>query len=132
MTITLSEVEGDSAHSFLSSIRCSPMANIAFIGKEHILYALRYFGTHFFHAATPQDAEARLHDLIDDASGDWGIVYIEECLAEPFLDRITELNQRFLPVISLFPSTGEKKGLSGAMLKNLVRKVTGVELRFED
>ena len=112
--------------------RIPNMANIAFIGKEHILYALRYFGTQFFYAATPQEAETRLHALIDDASGDWGIVYIEECLAEPFVERIAALNQRFLPVISLFPSTGEKKGLSGAMLNNLVRKVTGVELRFED
>ncbi len=108
------------------------MANIAFIGKEHILYTLRYFGTEVFYAATPQEAEARLHTLLDDAAGDWGIIYIEECLAEPFIGRITTLNQRFLPVISLFPSTGEKKGLSGMILNNLVRKVTGVELRFEE
>ncbi|MDY0094087.1 MAG: V-type ATP synthase subunit F [Candidatus Vecturithrix sp.] len=107
------------------------MAKIAFIGKEQILRALTYFGTSVFQVATPQEAEAKLQELVEDQDHPWGIVYIEEPLAEPLLDHIAQLNRRPLPVISIFPSTGEKKGLSGQILNNLVRKVTGVEIRFD-
>ena len=107
------------------------MAKIAFIGKERILRALTYFGTSVFQVATPQEAEAKLQELVADQEHSYGIVYIEEPLAEPLLERIAQLNRRPLPVISIFPSIGEKKGLSGQILNNLVRKVTGVEIRFD-
>ena len=51
-----------------------------------------------------------LQKLVADTDNQWGIIYIEEGLAETFLAKIIELNKRPLPVISLFPSTGEKKG----------------------
>jgi vacuolar-type H+-ATPase subunit F/Vma7 len=107
------------------------MAKIAFIGKEKILRVFTYFGTTVFQVTTSQEAEEKLQELVDDQENEWGIIYIEEPLAEMFIDRITELNKNFLPVISLFPSTGEKKGLSGKILNNLVRKVTGVEIQFD-
>lgn len=107
------------------------MAKIAFIGRERILGVCQYFGTAVFQVATSQEAEAKLQELIEDTESQWGIVYIEETLAEAFLERIVALNRRPLPVVSLFPSTGEKKELSGKILDDLVRKVTGVELRFE-
>ena len=107
------------------------MAKIAFIGKEKILRVFNYFGTSVFQVTTPQEAEQKLQELVDDKKNEWGIVYIEESLAEAFMGRIVKLNKRLLPVISIFPSSGEKKGLSGEMLNNLVRKVTGVELRFD-
>ena len=84
-----------------------------------------------FLVANSTEAESTLQGLIEDVDAQWGIVYIEENLAEPFLDRIVELNKGGLPVISLFPSTGEKKELSGKILGNLVRKVTGVDLQFD-
>lgn len=107
------------------------MAKIAFIGKEKILRAFNYFGMSVFQVSTPQEAEEKLQELVNDKDRDWGIVYIEEKLAEAFIGRIAELNKMLLPVISVLPCTGEKKGLSGTMLRNLVRKVTGVELHFD-
>ena len=107
------------------------MAKIAFIGKEKILRVFNYFGTSVFQVSTPQQAEEKLQEIVDDKEHEWGIVYIEECLAEAFMDRIAELNRNVLPVISIFPATGEKKGLAGDMVNHLVRKVTGVELRFD-
>lgn len=107
------------------------MAKIAFIGKEKILRVFNYFGMSVFQVSTPEEAKEKLQALVDDKASEWGLVYVEECLAEAFMDRIAELNQKPLPVISIFPSTGEKKGLSHQMLGKLVRKVTGVELRFD-
>ncbi len=107
------------------------MAKIAFIGKERILQVGTYFGTSIFLVSTPREAEATLQKLVEDTHNQWGIIYIEEGLAETFLKQIIELNKRPVPVISLVPSTGEKKELSGKILKNLVRKVTGVELTFD-
>ena len=107
------------------------VAKIAFIGKEKILRVFHYFGTSVFQVSTPREAEEKLQKLVEDTENDWGIIYIEESLAEVFMDRIVELNKKLLPVISIFPSTGEKQGLSGKILDNLVRKVTGVELRFD-
>jgi vacuolar-type H+-ATPase subunit F/Vma7 len=107
------------------------MAKIAFIGKENILRVFKYFGTEVFQVATPEEAEEQLQTLLDDTETDWGIVYIEELLAEAFMERIRELNRKTLPVISIFPSIGEKKGLAGDTLETLVRKVIGVELRFD-
>ena len=80
------------------------MAKIAFIGKERILRALTYFGTAVFQVTTPQEAEAKLQELVEDQEPSYGIVYIEEPLAEPLLDRIAQLNRPPLPVISIFPS----------------------------
>ncbi len=108
------------------------MAKIAFIGKERILRVFTYFGMSVFQVSTPQEAEERLQELVNDTESGWGIVYIEESLAETFIKRIAEFNKMTLPVISLLPCSGEKKGLSGEMLRNLVRKVTGVELRFDE
>jgi len=109
----------------------SEMAKIAFIGREKILRVFNYFGTSVFQVSTPQEAGEKLQELVEDRENEWGIVYIEEDLAEPIKDHITGLNKRLLPVISIFPSSGEKKGIGGEMLNNLVRKVTGIEMRFE-
>ena len=107
------------------------MAKIAFIGKEKILRVFAYFGTSVFQVATHQEAEEKLQDLVNDRDNEWGIIYIEEQLAETFVDRIVEINRKFLPVVSIFPSVGEKKGISGEILNNLVRKVTGVDIQFD-
>ncbi len=84
-----------------------------------------------FQVSTPQEADEKLQELIDDREHEWGIVYIEESLAEPIEEHITALNKKVLPVISIFPSSGKKKGIAGKMLNGLVRKATGVEMRFE-
>jgi vacuolar-type H+-ATPase subunit F/Vma7 len=107
------------------------MAKIAFIGRERILQALTYFGTTVFRVTTSREAEVKLQELLEDQEQEWGIIYIEEPLAEPFIERIVQLNRAPLPVISLFPSTGEKKGISGHILNKLVRKVTGVDIRLD-
>ncbi len=107
------------------------MAKVAFIGKERVLCVFRYFGMAVFQVSTPDEAKEKLQTLVDDKESEWGLVYIEECLAEAFMDHIARLNHMPLPVISIFPSTGEKKGLSQQMLGNLVRKVTGVDLSFD-
>jgi vacuolar-type H+-ATPase subunit F/Vma7 len=107
------------------------MAKIAFIGKEKILSVFTYFGTSVFQVATPQEADEKLQELVKDRDNQWGIVYIEENLAESLTEQITELNKGLLPVISIFPSSGEKKGIAGEILNNLVRKATGVEMKFE-
>ncbi len=107
------------------------MARIAFIGREKILSVFKYFGTSVFQVSTPQEADEKLQELVQDQESEWGIVYIEEHLAESLKDQITELNKALLPVISIFPSSGEKKGIAGTMLNALVRQTTGVEMRFE-
>jgi vacuolar-type H+-ATPase subunit F/Vma7 len=107
------------------------VAKVAFIGKERVLRVFNYFGMAVFRVSTPEEAREKLQALVDDQESEWGLVYIEECLAEAFMDHIAQLNHRPLPVISIFPSTGEKKGLSHHMLGNLVRKVTGVDLSFD-
>ena len=107
------------------------MAKIAFIGKEPTLRGFNYFGTTVFRVSTPQEAEAQLQALVADQENTWGIIYLEEVLAEPILPRVVQLNKGVLPVISIFPSIGEKKELSKTMLHHLVRKVTGVEMRFD-
>ena len=107
------------------------MAKIAFIGKEKILSVFNYFGSSVFQVSTPQEADEKLQELVTDRENEWGIVYIEENLAESLKDQIMELNKGPLPVISIFPSSGEKKGIAGKMLNNLVRKTTGVEMKFE-
>lgn len=107
------------------------MAKIAFIGREKILSVFMYFGTSVFQVSTPQEADEKLQELATDRENEWGIVYIEENLAESIKDRIMTLNKGLFPVISIFPSSGEKKGIAGEMLNNLVRGATGVEMRFE-
>jgi vacuolar-type H+-ATPase subunit F/Vma7 len=107
------------------------MTKIAFVGKEKITRVFNYFGTSVFQVTTSQEAEEKLQELVDDRENKWGIVYIEESLAESLKDRIAELNKRLLPVISIYPSSGEKKGIAAKILSDLVRKVTGVEMRFE-
>ncbi len=84
-----------------------------------------------FQVSTPQEAQRKLQELAEDTEEQWGIIYLEEGVAETFLDQIADINSRPLPVVSLFPSRGEKKELSGKILDKLVRKVTGVEIRFE-
>jgi vacuolar-type H+-ATPase subunit F/Vma7 len=110
------------------------MAKIAFIGKEQIIGIFKYFGTAVFQVSTSQEADAKLQELVQEnteGNQTWGIVYLEESLAEPLKDRIIALNRGLLPVISIFPASGEKKGMAGKLINDLVRKVTGVELRFE-
>ncbi|MCP4399573.1 MAG: hypothetical protein GY801_20010 [bacterium] len=107
------------------------MAKIAFIGKERILRVCQFLGTSVFLVETSAEAESKLQDLLEDSENQWGIVYIEENLAEAFLDKVIAVNKGELPVVSLFPSTGEKKELSGKILSDLVRKVTGVDLQFD-
>ena len=107
------------------------MAKIAFIGKERILRVCRFLGTSVFLVNTSAEAESKLQELLNDTESHWGIIYIEENLAEDFLETVIELNKGELPVISLFPSVGEKKELSGKILSDLVRKVTGVDLQFD-
>ena len=107
------------------------MAKIAFIGKERILRVCQFLGTSVFLVKDSTEAESTLQDLLDDTENQWGIVYIEESLAEDFLEKVIEVNKGELPVISLFPSVGEKKELSGKLLGDLIRKVTGVDLQFD-
>ena len=107
------------------------MAKIAFIGQERILRVFRYFGTSVFQVSTPQEAEEKLQELVSDTEQTWGIIYIEETLADIIRDRIMELNRGVLPVISIVSSSGETKGIGGKMLHALVRKATGVEMRVD-
>jgi vacuolar-type H+-ATPase subunit F/Vma7 len=107
------------------------MANIAFIGKERILRVCQFLGTSVFLVETSAEAESKLQELLEDSDNPWGIIYIEENLAEAFLGKVIEVNKGELPVISLFPSVGEKKELSAKILGDLVHKVTGVDLQFD-
>lgn len=104
------------------------MANIAFIGREHIIRVFNYFGTSVFQVSTPQEADAKLQELTNDTEQEWGIVYLEESLAESLQERIKEYNRQALPVISIFPGSGEKKNIGSQMLYGLVRKVIGIEM----
>ena len=91
------------------------MTKIAFIGTERIVRVFKYFGTAVFLVSTPREAGEKLQELVDDKEHDWGVVYLEENLAESLKDQIAALNkQPLLPVISIFPSrsTGEGAPLS--------------------
>ena len=107
------------------------MAKIACIGKEPILQGLTYVGVTVFLVASAQEAEARLQTLLAEPAEKWGLIYVEERLAEAFIDRLKALNTRPLPVVSLLPTIGVKKNITSQALQQLVRKVTGVDLQFD-
>jgi vacuolar-type H+-ATPase subunit F/Vma7 len=107
------------------------LEKIAFIGQERLLRVFRYFGTSVFQVSTPQEAGEKIEELVADTKQTWGIIYIEEALADAIRERIMELNREALPVISIVSASGETKGIGGEMLHALVRKATGVDMRVE-
>ncbi|MBS3793362.1 MAG: V-type ATP synthase subunit F [Candidatus Thorarchaeota archaeon] len=77
---------------------------------------------------SPQETRNALHEYFRDPS--IGLILITEPLTTEVEDTIMELSEAPVPVILLIPDRSGATGAYEAMLKELIRKAIGIEIKL--
>ncbi|MGL4394203.1 MAG: V-type ATP synthase subunit F [Brevinema sp.] len=98
----------------------SELKKIAVIGNADTVLPFRSIGAESFDVETSDQLLDTLRQLTD--QGTFGIIFIEETLAEPVFDSISKINDQYRGIaITPIPGT---TGEGGIALKNLGSQVT--------
>jgi len=102
---------------------------IAVIGDRDTVTGFRLVGVS--ECATPKSPEETRELLLDffrDPS--MGLIIVTEALASQVEDTIVELSQSPVPVILLIPDRNGSTGAYEAVLKELIRRAVGIEIKI--
>jgi len=102
---------------------------IAIIGDRDTVTGFRLVGVS--ECATPKSPEETRELLLDffrDPS--MGLIIITEALASQVEDTIVELSQSPVPVILLVPDRNGSTGAYETVLKELIRRAVGIEIKI--
>jgi V/A-type H+-transporting ATPase subunit F len=102
---------------------------IAVIGDRDTVTGFRLVGvSECATPKTPEETRELLHEFFRDPS--MGLIIITEPLAEEVEDTIVELSQSPVPVILLIPDRNGTLGTYETVLKELIRRAVGIEIKI--
>ena len=102
---------------------------IAVIGDRDTVTGLRMVGTtQHFMPKSPEETRSKLLEYFRDPK--MGLIIITEPLAKMVEDTILELSEAHVPVILLIPDRYGSTGEYETILKELIRRAVGIEIRI--
>ncbi len=104
----------------------SNLHTTAYIGRTGQGLGFQLAGIEVVEAATPEQAIVLLQKMVQ--GGEYGIIFMDETLAEGHLDEIGTLNERPLPSILLLPSGEGGKRVAAMSLQRLMVKAVGSDI----
>jgi len=102
---------------------------IAVIGDRDTVTGLRMVGaTQHFMPKSPEETRSKLLEYFRDPK--MGLIIITEPLAKMVEDTILEISKAPVPVILLIPDRYGSTGEYETILKELIRRAVGIEIRI--
>lgn len=103
------------------------MVKIAFFGDRESIKGFAAVGINICPCDDLSQAKAQFKTL---CSGDYGIIYITEELAEELSQEIAEFDEKFLPAIIPLPGVKNNNGIGENRLRASVEKAVGSDIIF--
>lgn len=103
------------------------MVKIAFLGDSESVKGYAAIGIKAFPCDDAEQAEALLKQL---CSGEYGIIYITEELAQHLSEEIAKYDEKFMPSIIPLPGVKNNNGIGIQRLKASVEKAVGSDIIF--
>lgn len=98
---------------------------IAVVGERESILAFQALGLQTAECETVEEAVERLNEF---ASGDVGVIFLTESIAEKMGDHLVEWRLRYLPIVVIIPSAKSEPYLGRRELRTAIRKATGIDL----
>ncbi len=103
------------------------MRKIAVIGDYDSIYGFSALGLDIFPVADAAEGAQKLRKL---ATGDYGIIYITESLAEQIENEIEKYKEQVTPAIILIPGVQGNTGAGVQGVKDSVEQAIGSDIVF--
>ena len=102
------------------------MYKIGIIGTRESVLPFMPLGYSVFEAQTSDEACAALHTAAK--SGEFAVLFLEECFAAELQDAIARYKDAPLPAITVLPGKGGSLGMGAAALKNAMERAVGADI----
>ena len=101
-------------------------ARIAAIGENDVMLIFKAIGADIYPVQSADEAGSILTETVK--SGEYGIVFITESIAEKIDDIIVKYSARVLPTVLVIPGLGEKNQYALSRLKKAIIKAVGTDI----
>lgn len=99
---------------------------IAYVGPTGAGLGFQLTGIAVFESASPDQMLTELRRLVREA--EFGIVFVDEGLAEPHLEQIAKMNEEPLPAIILLPNPANPRNVAAQNLQQLMVRAIGSDI----
>jgi len=103
------------------------MYNIAIVGDRNSIIGFQLLGISIFPVTDKEETINVLNKLVEEK---YAIIFVTENIASQILDKIEELQKRYLTGITVIPNKIEKMNLGVKILKKNIKKAIGTEILF--
>ena len=103
------------------------MYNIAVMGDWDSIYGFGALGLSTFPVSEEKEAVETFRKL---CSGDYGIIYVTEALAEILKEEIEKVSENMLPAVILIPGISGNTGKGMESVKESVVRAVGSDIIF--
>jgi len=104
------------------------MYKIALVGDKDSIIGFQLLGVSIFSVTNKEEAINILNELIKE---EYAIIFITEEIASQILEKIEELQKKYLISITIIPNKLERKNLGIKILRKNVEKAIGTDILFK-